>query len=98
MQRLLSVEIISIFIFGFSGSGDKKEDTIRRLKANLEFLASDETEGRYTGAHGERIAGRFIASEFLKYGIKPFGDGGTYFQDVKLVTKILDTTQTLTLL
>ena len=97
MQRLLSIIIISLLFFGFTNPDDKKEDTIRRLKANVKFLASDELEGRYTGAHGERVAGQFIASELEKYGIKPFGENGTYFQEVPLFSKILDTTSTITL-
>ena len=42
------------------------------LKANMEFLASDELQGRETGTIGERIASKFLASELQKYGVQPF--------------------------
>jgi hypothetical protein len=59
---------------------------IKHIKANIEFLASDELEGRGSATRGEKVASLFIASELQKYGVKPFGDNGTYFQnfDVKL--------------
>lgn len=44
------------------------------LKAQMEFLASDWTEGREAGQRGEYIAGDYIASILRLYGIKPGGD------------------------
>jgi len=44
------------------------------VKGQLEFLASDWTEGRAVGTKGEYIAGDYIASMFQVYGIKPYGD------------------------
>ncbi|MBN1821287.1 MAG: M20/M25/M40 family metallo-hydrolase [Prolixibacteraceae bacterium] len=44
------------------------------VKGQLEFLASDWTEGRETGAKGAYMAADYIASMFKVYGIKPFGD------------------------
>lgn len=54
------------------------------IKSNLEFLADDLLEGRNAASRGEKIASLFIASEFQKYGVKPFGDNGTYFQNFDL--------------
>lgn len=44
------------------------------VRGQLEFLASDWTEGRAVGTKGEYIAADYIASMFQVYGIKPFGD------------------------
>lgn len=44
------------------------------IKAQLEFLSSDWTEGRKTGERGEFIAADYIASMLQVYGIKPGGD------------------------
>lgn len=44
------------------------------VKGQLEFLASDWTEGRAVGTKGEYISGDYIASMFQVYGVKPFGD------------------------
>ncbi|HSO86192.1 MAG TPA: M20/M25/M40 family metallo-hydrolase [Draconibacterium sp.] len=48
--------------------------TQEAVKGQLEFLASDWTEGRAVGTKGEYIAADYIASMFQVYGIKPFGD------------------------
>ena len=61
-----------------------KNSSYTYLKSNLEFLASDELEGRETTTRGERLAGLFISEELEKYGVLPFGDNGTYFQEFSL--------------
>ncbi|MBK8944530.1 MAG: M28 family peptidase [Ignavibacteriae bacterium] len=57
------------------------------VKSNLEFLASDELEGREFGSRGEKLASLFISEELEKYGVKPFGDNGTYFQNFNIVVE-----------
>ena len=57
------------------------------VKSNLEFLASDELEGRETGERGNDLAALFIASELKKYGVKPAGDSGAYFQNIDFISK-----------
>jgi hypothetical protein len=44
------------------------------LQGQLEFLASDWTEGREAGTKGEYIASDYIASMFKMFGLKPGGD------------------------
>ncbi len=60
------------------------------LKAAIFFLASDEMKGRNTASVEESIAADYIASEFLRLGLKPVGDHGTYFQNMEIVTAALD--------
>jgi len=48
--------------------------TVDAVKGQLNFLASDWTEGRAVGTRGEYIAADYIASMFQIYGIQPFGD------------------------
>jgi hypothetical protein len=55
------------------------------LRFWVSFLASDELEGRDTAARGYDVAARFCASVLQRYGAKPAGDGGTYFQDFDVV-------------
>ena len=50
------------------------------LRAHVEALSSDITEGRLTGTAGERIATSYVARAFRAIGLAPAGDGGTYFQ------------------
>jgi len=56
------------------------------LKSNLQVLASDEFEGRETTTRGEKVASLFIAGELEKYGVKPFGDSSTYFENFDLLS------------
>lgn len=48
--------------------------TTEAVKGQLEFLASDWTEGRAVGTRGEYMAADYIASMLQTYGVKPFGD------------------------
>ncbi len=58
------------------------DDRIREadLRAHVEALSSDITEGRMTGTAGERIATSYVARAFRAIGLEPAGDGGTFFQ------------------
>ena len=47
------------------------------VKGQLDFLASDWTEGRETGTKGAYMATDYIASMFQVYGLKPGGDRKT---------------------
>jgi hypothetical protein len=49
---------------------------------SLEYLSSDELEGRDVGTEGYNKAAQYVADEFQKNGLLPFGDDGTYFQKV----------------
>lgn len=60
------------------------------LRADLFFLASPDLAGRQAGALGDHVATDFIAAEFMRLGLKPVGDNGTYFQNLPLVYGALD--------
>jgi Zn-dependent M28 family amino/carboxypeptidase len=53
-----------------------------RIRAHVEFLASDLLEGRETGSRGHRIAANYVAAEFRKLGLKPGGTNGSWFVEV----------------
>lgn len=55
-----------------------------RLRAHVQFLASDELEGRDTGSRGHAIAAQYVASQFTALGLKPGGPGGSWFLGVPL--------------
>lgn len=57
---------------------------INSLRANMEFLSSDELEGREAGRRGEKVASLFIASELKKYGVKPYIQDTHFFQNIDL--------------
>jgi Zn-dependent M28 family amino/carboxypeptidase len=64
--------------------GNVEEITAAQLKAYLSFIASDELEGRDTPSRGLNIAAQFLAAQLARWGVMPGGEGGTYFQTIKL--------------
>ncbi len=69
------------------------------LRGTLGFLASDELEGRETAMRGQKIAARFVASEFERLGLVPMGDstaaGRSYLQSYPVEQLKLGATQSL---
>ena len=72
---LLLVWIASVSVYGQTDV-EKGLDAIteQAVRGQLEFLASDWTEGRAVGTKGAYMAADYIASMFKVYGIEPFGD------------------------
>ncbi len=54
-----------------------------RIRAHVRFLADDLLEGRGPGLRGSELAAKYIATQFALDGLKPGGDHGTYFQQVR---------------
>ena len=44
--------------------------SVERLRAHIEYLASDKLEGRRTGTPGANLAAEYIAREFSRYGLR----------------------------
>ena len=68
--------------------------TAAQLRNYLEFIASDELEGRDTPSRGLDIAAMYIADHLKTWGIKPGGDNGTYFQKFPLKRSKIDAQNT----
>lgn len=64
--------------------------TAEQLKDYLYFIADDAMQGRDTPSLGLDIAANFIAFNLKKWGVKPAGDNGTYFQRMWVVRKSTD--------
>jgi hypothetical protein len=60
------------------------------IRAHITFLASDTLEGREAGTRGYDVAAAYVAAQFEALGAEPAGDDGTYFQQVRLRTALLD--------
>src|SRR5437762_6326906 len=54
------------------------------VRADMNFLAADELDGRGSATRDEHIAALFAASRFQSLGLEPGGDGGTYIQKAAL--------------
>ena len=79
-----------------SGAADPApEVSAERVKAAVEYLASDRLEGRGPGTRGEILATEYLADEFKKAGLKPIGERGTYYQPVPLVRIVTSPKATL---
>ena len=50
----------------------------------LGYLASDELQGRQTFTEGYGLAASYVAGLLKQWGVKPLGDGGTYFEGVRI--------------
>ena len=53
---------------------------LRGPLAHVRYLADDLLEGRAVATRGERCAGDYIAAQFRALGLRPAGDGDTWFQ------------------
>src|SRR5262245_21271805 len=58
-----------------------------QLKEWLNVIASDEMEGRETPSRGLDMAAKFIADHLSKWGVRPGGSNGTYFQKFALTSR-----------
>lgn len=58
----------------------KKSD----IESHIYFLASDELKGRQTGSDELKIASAYLANHLRKFGVKPAGENGSYYQNVPL--------------
>ena len=68
--------------------------TAAQLRDYLSFIASDEMEGRDTPSRGLDITAKFLAMNLARWGLKPAGDNGTYFQKIALRRDGIDKEQT----
>src|SRR5262245_16481755 len=67
-----------------AGHGNADAIQAAELRDFLTFIASDEMEGRDTPSRGLNTTAKFIAMSLSRWGLKPAGDDGTYFQRIRL--------------
>ncbi len=56
--------------------------TPQDLRQRLTAIADDSMGGRRSGSVGDSKTADYVASEFRRLGLRPAGDGGTWFQTV----------------
>ena len=64
--------------------------TAAQLRDYLYFVASDEMEGRDTPSRGLDATAKFIGTMLSRWGFKPAGDNGTFFQKIALTRDLID--------
>src|SRR5215475_5659111 len=79
-----------------SATAQRGVDTIsaNQIKDYLTFIASDEMEGRDTPSRGLDTTAKFLAVNLARWGFKPAGDDGTFFQRIELHRDRADSGQT----
>jgi len=70
-------------VFGFA-----QAFKVLDLRKHIEFLASDDMEGRGTGSLGEIKAANYISDVFKETGLMPAGTEGSYFQPFQVTFSI----------
>ncbi|HEY2867700.1 MAG TPA: M28 family peptidase [Pyrinomonadaceae bacterium] len=68
--------------------------TAAQLKDYLYFVASDEMEGRDTPSRGLDTVAKFIGMNLERWGFKPAGDNGTFYQHIDLIRYKVDPAST----
>ncbi len=74
LQRMRCIVLIGIILFSTQVFAQSKADkkVIKKLKAGIEYLASDELEGRRAATEGEKKAARYLADFYTKEKIAPY--------------------------
>lgn len=72
--------------------------TEAELRDYLTFLAADDMEGRDTPSRGLNVAANFLATNLSRWGLKPAGDEGSWFQKIALTRKKIDGAKTTAVL
>lgn len=69
--------------------------TANQLKDYLYYVASDEMEGRDTPSRGLDLTAKFIGMMLSRWGFKPAGDDGTFYQKIALKSESIDPANTV---
>jgi hypothetical protein len=74
IQKSLLLCLLFLPIVVFCQKGAEKADQLMasKLKYDIEYLASDELQGRYVGSRGEQLAADHITKRFNDLGIAPY--------------------------
>jgi hypothetical protein len=77
-------------------ASQRSTDTITaaELRDYLSFIASDEMEGRDTPSRGLDTTAKFLAMNLSRWGFKPAGDDGSFFQKIGLRRDYLEKAET----
>jgi hypothetical protein len=89
-KKLLLIICTAILSFGFASLNKKRPNpaiTASEFQEHINYLASDELEGRFTGSEGSRLAGVYIKAEFESYGLEPVFEKG-FFQEYPFVSDL----------
>ncbi len=84
MKKLI---LIAAVLTGIISAQNNPDITAGEIKDHINYLASDELEGRMTGTPQLYKAAEFLKKEFESYGLKPLFNG-SYFQEFPFMERL----------
>jgi hypothetical protein len=90
IKRLLSLILLAILASShpaLARKSDAAQICSACVRADMNFLASDELHGRGSGTRDEHLAATYAASLFQSFGLEPAGENGGYLQKAPLPAK-----------
>jgi Peptidase family M28 len=79
------VLIATLVLANPAANGGRNLIKTDEMREWLTYLSSDELEGRSTFSEGLGLAAAYIAAQLKTWGVRPGGDGGSYFQRVRVL-------------
>ncbi len=82
MRSLVAAAVLALAGAAAAAPGDIRPAA---LLDHIKFLSSDELQGRGDGSPELERAAEYVAAQFREAGLRPGGEGGTWFQAFELV-------------
>lgn len=90
MKNKILKSFLLLFLFSASSNfnvDEKYSITPEKLKEHIQYLASEELEGRFTGSQGNIMAADYILENFDNFGLTPlFGE--SYVQSTTIISGV----------
>ena len=91
MQKFIAAALALLCVTPVARSQQRPTPEAAAWWAQTTALSGDAMEGRDTGSDAYERAAKYVAGQFQAAGLKPAGDGGTFFQRVPMHEVDLDT-------
>lgn len=82
--------LLSLALAATAAAAEQPPIAPEAIRAHVEFLADDLLEGRAAGSRGYDLAARYVAGQMRLIGLEPAGDGGGWYQEMKLIEAVRD--------
>ena len=80
--------LFTSLVFGQHNPNPGPEITAREIRHHIQYLASEEMQGRKAGTEYADNAAEYIAEEFRRYGLQPHGEEGSFYQGFEFVSDV----------
>ena len=87
MFKIQHLGYLTLLVFFSCSQANERSYGLVEMQRDLEYLASDELEGRETGTQGEALAAKYISETFQDLGLMPMGSEGSYYQEFEFKDK-----------